>query len=123
MKYKIGDKFWRVNKVFNRLTGTQKKLTMTDANGNEWHRYDKPSVDFTLTEVEIVGSFEAIISGHNMWNEEEYLDRYAIKIDNTYDDVCEDELDGDHQGHYTSYWHNKEDAEAYIKEQHEYHNG
>jgi hypothetical protein len=123
MKYKIGDKFWRVNKVFNRLTGQQKKLKMVDAEGIEWYRYDKDSVEFELMEVEIVGTFNAVIEGHSIWYEEEYCDRYCIKIGDHYDDLLEDELDGEHQGHYTAYFQTKEEAEEYIKEQREYHNG
>lgn len=122
MKYNIGDKFWRVNKIFNRLTGRQNKLTMLDADGNEWYRYDKDTVEFDLRQVEIVGKYNAIVEGHNMWYEDEYCDRYAMKIGDHYDEVWEDELDGEHQGHYVAYFQTKEDAEEYIKEQSEYHN-
>jgi hypothetical protein len=123
MKYNIGDKFWRVNKIFNRLTGRQNKLTMLDADGNEWYRYDKDTVEFDLRQVEVVGKYTAIVEGHNMWYEDEYCDRYAMKIGDHYDEVWEDELDGEHQGHYVAYFQTKEDAEEYIKEQSEYHNG
>jgi hypothetical protein len=123
MKYKIGDKFWRVNKIFNRLTGKQNKLTMLDADGNEWYRYDKDTVEFDLRQVEIVGTFNAIVEGHNMWNEDECSDRYFIKIGDLLDEACLAELDGEHQGHYVAYFQTKEDAEEYIKEQSEYHNG
>jgi hypothetical protein len=122
MKYNIGDKFWRVNKIFNRLTGRQNKLTMLDADGNEWYRYDKDTVEFDLTQAEIVGTYNAIVEGHNMWYEDEYCDRYAMKIGDHYDEVWEDELDGEHRGHYVAYFQTKEDAEEYIKEQSEYHN-
>ena len=123
MKYKIGDKFWRVDKIFNRLTGAQKKLKMVDADGNEWYRYDKDSVDFDLIEVEIVGTFNAVIEGHSIWNEEEFCDRYCMKIGDIHDEVWEDELTGEHRGHYDAYFQTKEEAEEYIKEQREYHNG
>ena len=121
MKYKIGDKFWRVNKIFNRLTGNMKKLKMIDADGVEWYRYDKDSVDFDLIEVEIVGTFNAVIEGHSIWHEEEFCDRYCMKIGAFHDEVWEDELTGtgEHRGHYTSYFHTKEEAEEYIKEQRE----
>jgi hypothetical protein len=46
-----------------------------------------------------------------------------MKIGDHYDEVWEDELDGEHQGHYVAYFQTKEDAEEYIKEQSEYHNG
>lgn len=123
MKYKIGDKFWRVNKVFNGLTGSRNKLTMLDADGNEWYRYDKDEVDFDIREVEIVGTFNAVIEGHSIWYEEEYLDKYAVRIDQHYEECCEDELDGEHEGHYVSYWKTKEEAEEYIKVQREYFKG
>ena len=123
MKYKIGDKFWRVPKVFNRLTGTQKKLKMIDADGVEWYRYDKDSVEFDLIEVEIVGTFNAIVERHNIWNEEEYIDRYCMNIGDFHAEAWEDELDGKHQGQYTAYFQTKEEAELYIKEQSGYHNG
>lgn len=124
MKYNIGDKFWRVNKIFNRLTGAQKKLKMIDADGVEWFRYDKDSVEFDLKQVEIVGIFHAVIEGHNIWNEDEYCSRYCMKNGDIYDEVWEEELDGEiEHSHYIAYWHSKEEAEEYIKQQHEYHNG
>jgi hypothetical protein len=123
MKYNIGDKFWRVNKIFNRLTGRQNKLTMLDADGNEWYRYDKDTVEFDLRQVEIVGKYNAIVEGHNMWYEDDYCGRYCMKIGDLLDEVWEDELDGEHQGHYVAYFQTKDDAEEYIKEQSEYHNG
>lgn len=120
MKYSIGDKFWQVRKVFSALD--RNKVKMTDADGVEWYRYDKQNVEFQLTQVEIVGTFNAIIEGHSIWYEDEYLDRYSIKVDDTYDEVWEDELAGEHQGHYVSYWLTKAAAEEYIKQQNEYHN-
>ncbi len=122
MKYKIGDKFWRVNKIFNRLTGSQKKLKMVDADGVEWYRYDKDTVEFRLNEVEIVGTFHAIIKGKSIWYEEEYCDRYAVDMNGITEEAAEDELSGEHQGHYTAYFQKRVDADQYIKEQREYHN-
>ena len=121
MKYNIGNKFWQVRKIFSALD--RNKIKMTDADGVEWYRYDKQNVEFQLTQAEIVGTFNAIVEGHNMWYEDEYCDRYAMKIGDHYDEVWEDELDGEHQGHYVAYFQTKEDAEEYIKEQSEYHNG
>ena len=121
MKYNIGDKFWQVRKIFSALD--RNKIKMTDADGVEWYRYDKQNVEFQLTQAEIVGKYNAIVEGHNMWYEDEYCDRYAMKIGDHYDEVWEDELDGEHQGHYVAYFQTKEDAEEYIKEQSEYHNG
>jgi hypothetical protein len=123
MKYNIGDKFWRVNKIFNRLTGAQKKLKMVDADGVEWYRYDKDTVEFDIAIAEIVGIFKAVIEGESIWEEEEYCDRYAVRIGDAVNEVWEEELDGEHRGHYVSYFQTKEDAEEYIKEQSEYHNG
>jgi hypothetical protein len=122
MKYNIGDKFWRVNKIFNRLTGAQKKLKMVDADGVEWYRYDKQNVEFQLTQAEIVGKYNAIVEGHNMWYEDDYCGRYCMKIGDHLDEVWEDELDGEHCAD-SAYFQTKEDAEEYIKEQSEYHNG
>ena len=119
MKYNIGDKFWRVNKVYNRLSGVQKKIKMVDADGVEWYRYDKDTVEFDLKHVEIVGKFHAIVEGHNIWNEEEYCSRYCMKIGDFNEEVWEDELSGEHHGHYTAYFQTKEEAEQYIKEQSE----
>ena len=122
MKYNIGDKFWQVRKIFSALD--RNKIKMTDADGVEWYRYDKQNVEFQLTQAEIVGTFNAIVEGHNMWNEDEYCDRYCMKIGDLLDEVWEDELDGEHRGSvYVSYFQTKEDAEEYIKEQSEYHNG
>lgn len=120
MKYNIGDKFWQVRKIFSALD--RNKIKMTDADGVEWYRYDKQNVEFELTQAEIVGTYNAIVEGHNMWYEDEYCDRYAMKIGDHYDEVWEDELDGEHRGHYVAYFQTKEDAEEYIKQQHEYHN-
>jgi len=123
MKYKIGDKFWRVNKIFNRLTGAQKKLKMVDADGVEWYRYDKDTVEFDIAIAEIVGTFNAVVEGKSIWEEEEYCDRYAVRIGDAVNEVWEEELDGDiDMSHYTAYFHTKEEAEAYAKEQHGFYN-
>lgn len=119
MKYNIGDKFWRVNKQFNRNTGAAKKIKMVDADGVEWYRYDKDVVEFDLKHVEIVGRFHVVIEGHSIWNDEEYTNRYCIRVGEKHEDAWEEELDGhpDYRSCTTTYWHNKEDAEAHIKEQ------
>jgi hypothetical protein len=95
---------------------------MVDANGNEWYRYDKDSVEFDIAIAEIVGIFKAVIEGESIWQEEEYCDRYAVRIGDAVNEVWEEELDGEHRGHYVAYFQTKEDAEEYIKEQSEYHN-
>ena len=122
MKYNIGDKFWQVRKLFSVLN--RNKIKMTDADGVEWYRYDKQNVEFLLTQVEIVGTFNVIIEGQSIWDEDECSDRYCIKIGDHIDEVTwADDLAGEHRGHYVAYFQTKEDAEEYIKEQSEYHNG
>ena len=122
MKYKIGDKFWCVRKEFNRLRGHVNKIKMVDADGVEWFRYDKDVVDYDLSVVDVVGTFQAVIEGENIWNEEEYCDRYCVSggPGMSHDEVWEEELDGYLVcGAYVTYWATKEDAEKYIKEERE----
>lgn len=119
MKYNIGDKFWRVNKEYNKLNGLAKKLKMTDADGNEWYRYDRDTIDFDIKEVYIVGTFNAIIEGYSVWDKEDYLDRYCVYDGSLHKEVHEDELDGNYQGAYATYWKTKEEAESYVKKERE----
>lgn len=132
MKYKIGDKFWRVAKAFNRLSGQANKVKMVDTNGVEWYRYDKDNISLDLMEVEVVGTYEPVIEGHSMWNEEEFVERYCLRLGEAneevwkdkHEEVYEEELDGTeaYSYGYVFYFKTKEEAEEAMKEMREYHN-
>ncbi len=58
---KVGDKFYKVQEKLNAFS--RKKITMTDTNGVEWYRYDKPLRDYSISEHTIVGIVRPVIEG------------------------------------------------------------
>lgn len=58
---KIGDKLYRIDTQRNGLT--RQKIEFTDADGNIWHRYDRPLIEFIVEEVVYVGKAELIVQG------------------------------------------------------------
>jgi phosphoribulokinase len=59
----------------------QKRLTMTDANGDEWHRYDRDRFEYSIEEIEYVGKVRHHEEGEVRFNEE-YLTEFHFKYPN-----------------------------------------
>lgn len=58
---KVGDKFYKIQEKLN--TFSRKKVTMTDADGVEWYRYDKPIRSYSIDEHTIVGIVRPVVEG------------------------------------------------------------
>lgn len=58
---KVGDKFYKIQEKLNSFS--RKKITMTDAAGVEWYRYDKPLRSYSLSEHTVTGIVRPIVEG------------------------------------------------------------
>lgn len=115
MKYNIGDKLYYVhveNHCFSR-----KKIYMTDADGVEWYRYDKPLRTFVMKECQIIGQLVFLIQGK--------VDASSIPLDfcvvldgDEEHEVYEEEIHESTEGLYVgiSHWFSSlEEALKYMK--------
>lgn len=113
LTYNIGDKFWvlRVNKNWN-----SNKIKMVDDEGIEWYRYPDGKNTYKIDELEVVGKLFFNIEGEgSLWCEEEYVDRYAVRVNGDHlDEVWQEDLDGERG--YPYYFRSREEAEAKIAE-------
>lgn len=114
LKYNIEEKFWR---VIVRSSFDAKKIKMVDADGVEWYRYPDGRNTYIIDEVEIVGRLFFRIEGESaLWEEEEYVGRYAIRVNNQFlEEAYEDDFDSD-RVYPAAYFCTREEAEAYVAE-------
>lgn len=108
-KFKIGDTIYAVsehNNSFNR-----QKIYMTDAEGNEWFRYDRPHYEYSVHELIYCGKVVHVISGE-------------VEVDGVYDTEYHFkyphgkiymEYEGIIPG-ITDWFATKEEAEEYIEQ-------
>lgn len=59
--FKVGDKFYQV--VEDPNVFSRKKISMTDDNGVEWYRYDKPIRSYSIQAWTIVGRVIPTVEG------------------------------------------------------------
>ncbi len=59
--FKVGDKFYEVVEDPNAFS--RKKISMTDDNGIEWYRYDKPIRSYRIQAWTIVGRVTPVVEG------------------------------------------------------------
>ncbi len=59
----IGDLIYTVEEIYNWANGSQKRLTMIDDEGNQWHRYDKPSVEYHVATWVVKGKVTQLFEG------------------------------------------------------------
>ena len=113
LTYNIGDKFWVLSVMKN---WNSNKIKMVDAEGIEWYRYPEGKNTYKIDELEVVGKLFFNIEGEgSLWNEEEYVDRYAVRMNGEHlDEVWQEDLDGERG--YPYYFHSREEAEAKIAE-------
>ena len=113
LTYNIGEKFWVLNVMKN---WNSEKIKMIDADGNEWYRYPDGTNNYKIDEFEVVGKLTFRIEGEGaLWNEEEYVDRYVVRVNGEHlDEVWQEDLDGERG--YPYYFRSREDAEAKIVE-------
>ncbi len=59
--FKVGDKYYLAIESINAFK--RKKICMTDTDGVEWYRYDRPVRDYDIHEYTIIGKVIPVISG------------------------------------------------------------
>ena len=59
--FKVGDEFFHVQESMNFMS--RKKITMTDADGVEWYRYDKPIRSYKIERNTVVGIVRPVVEG------------------------------------------------------------
>lgn len=111
LTYNIGDKFWQVSIT---PKWNSEKIRMTDLDGVEWYRYPNGKNKYDINELEIVGRLFFRTEGdHSMWNEENYVGRYAVRVDGkSLDEVFQEDLDNER---YSVFFRSREEAEAYVE--------
>lgn len=95
---------------------SRKKLTMVDANGVEWHRYDKEDWTYNILPMNICGSIKQIVHGvvdKDHITEDAYFLREVDKLSDDYIDVHQSsELLEDSPYRLISFFSSAKDAEA-----------
>lgn len=79
-KIQLGDVLYHVEIVNSILS--RKKIKMTDANGVEWYRYDKPVWLYNIHEIMYVGNVVKICRG-NIANIADHQDEYYFQYKST----------------------------------------
>ena len=106
-RLEIGTKIFYVeedNNAFHR-----KKIMMTDENGVEWYRYDRPLRSHKMTEHTIVGRVLKEVEGR-VPGMEDYIDEYFLE-----DGIVINASDINEYDVFSGYFLDKADAEAWIK--------
>ncbi len=77
----VGDLIYTVEEIYNWINGSQKKLTMMDDEGNEWYRYDKPSVEYYVATWEVKGKLTQLFEGELPDNDKisDYTDSIVVE--------------------------------------------
>lgn len=79
-RLKFGDEVYHIERVSSAFT--RKKIKMTDTNGVEWHRYDRPIWLYKIHETVYVGNVVKICRG-NIPNPTDHQDEYYFEYKNT----------------------------------------
>ena len=110
LTYNIGDKFWQVSIV---PLWNSEKIKMIDADGMEWYRYPNGRHKYEINELEIIGRLFFRIEGEgSIWAEEDYVGRYAVRVNGKgLDEVFQEDLDNER---YSTFFRSREEAEAYV---------
>lgn len=113
LTYNIGEKFWVLSVMKN---WKSEKIKMVDENGLEWYRYPDGRNHYKIDELEIIGKLYHRIEGvGSIWYEEEFVDRYCVRVNGEHlDEVYQEDLDGERG--YPYYFRSREEAEAKITE-------
>ena len=87
----VGDNVYYLHKEFGILT--RKKIYMTDDNGVEWFRYDKPAHTFTIKTTKIIGIVQYSVKGTQVSWEDNLVDgqtTYHTDLDYTFSELGEE---------------------------------
>lgn len=79
-KLQLGDVLYHISRVNTVLS--RKKFKMTDVNGVEWYRYDKPIWLYNIHEIMYVGNVVKICRG-NVYNIADHQDEYYFEYKST----------------------------------------
>ncbi len=118
--FKVGDEFFHIQENLNFMS--RKKITMTDADGVEWYRYDKPPRSFKIERNTVVGIVRPVVEGRLTEDDDVYsrgeftFIHCEIDRDKTTTVVYEAEHLSQyiHSGEY--YFRTEEEAKAKIQE-------
>jgi hypothetical protein len=107
-KLKLGDKICVVDEVYN--VSYAKKITMTDAQGIEWHRYDNSvAPECTISQITYCGRVQFVEEGRVKFNEDRRPELHFEYPNGHIDSVLEDDIE-----FFDNWFHSQEEAEAYI---------
>lgn len=91
----VGDTIYTVETVYNWVNGSQKRLTMIDDEGNEWHRYDKPGVEYHIDTWLVKGKVTQMFEGElpddekvSDYSDTIFLESVKTKERNTLIEIC-----------------------------------
>ena len=107
---KFGDTVYIAKETNNSFSA--KRITMVDADGNEWHRYDRDRWTFSIEEITYCGKVTFIEEGDVRFDEErftEYHFRYP-------DGQIYYEQEGTDEHHLEHWFYTKDEAEILIEE-------
>lgn len=103
----IGTKVYCVEET--NLAFHRKKIFMTDENGVEWYRYDKPLRTHSMSEHTIVGRVLKNVDGH-VPSIENHVDEYYLE---TSEMIYANEIDESNE--WRGYFLDKDDALAWLE--------
>lgn len=77
----VGDIIYTVEEIHNWINGRQHRLTMIDDEGNEWYRYDKPSIEYHVENWLVKGKVTQQFDGELPENENigDYTDTIFVE--------------------------------------------
>jgi hypothetical protein len=104
----FGDIVYKVNERNNLMS--QKRLVMTDADGNEWYRYDRDRFVYSIEELVYVGKVTYHEEGEVAFDADR-LTEFHFKYPNGH--IC-GENDGADEIYLNDWFTTREDAEAEI---------
>jgi hypothetical protein len=107
-KLKFGDKIYVVDEVHNVHYG--KKITMIDAQGIEWHRYENTvAPECKINQMIYCGRVQFVEEGRVRFNEDRRTELHFEHPGGHIDSCFEDDID-----FFENWFHTREDAQEYI---------
>jgi hypothetical protein len=118
--FKVGDEFFHIQENLNFMS--RKKITMTDADGVEWYRYDKPPRSFKIERNTVVGIVRPVVEGRlteddDVYSRGEFTFLHCeIDGDNTATVVYDEENLATYVKSGEYYFRTEEEAKAKVQE-------
>jgi hypothetical protein len=96
----VGDLVYTVESVYHWINGHRQRLTMIDDEGNEWHRYDKPGIEYHVDTWAVKGKVVTTFEGElpddekiSDYTDSIFLENVKTKERNTLVGVCGNPLE------------------------------